>query len=283
VCMLVTGLNGFTGQHLQLELEAHGHSVIGLQADLTSLEATAADIKRIQPDAVIHLAGIAFVAHGHADDFYLVNLIGTRHLLSAIAEHAPNVSAILLASSANVYGNQTEGKLTESTLPQPANDYATSKLGMEHMARLWAKRLPITIVRPFNYTGRKQSASFLIPKIVAHFRQKASVIELGNIDVSRDFSDVRSISSAYRQLIESKPTGETLNVCSGQAYTLQDVISLCESITQHTLETQVNPRFVRENEVRILIGDPSLLQSKLPDWQPIPFTETLHWMLGKTS
>lgn len=280
--ILVTGLNGFTGRHLQHELEEHGHSVFGLKADLTSLDAIASDIKEIQPDAVIHLAGIAFVGHGDANSFYEVNLIGTRNLLLAIEQHAPNVSAVLLTSSANVYGNQTEGKLAETTLPKPANDYAASKLGMEYMARLWFKRLPIFIVRPFNYTGRGQSQQFLIPKIVAHFRDNAPVIQLGNIDISRDFCDVRSVSFAYRSLIESKPIGKTLNICSGQAYTLRDIVSSCEIITQHTLEVQVNPKFVRKNEVRTLIGDPSLLKSNLTNWLPIPFAKTLEWMLHET-
>ncbi len=280
--ILVTGLDGFTGRHLQIELEAHGHSVFGLQANLTSLDAVAADIKHVKPDAVIHLAGISFVGHGDTNSFYEVNLIGTRNLLLAIEQHAPNVSAILLASSANVYGNQTEGKLAESTLPQPANDYAVSKLGMEHMAQLWFKRLPIFVVRPFNYTGRGQRQQFLIPKIVAHFKDKAPAIQLGNIDVSRDFCDVRSVSFAYRRLIESPPIGEILNICSGRAYTLQEIIILCQNITQYDIEVRVNPSFIRENEVRILIGDPRLLLSILPEWESISLIETLRWMLSES-
>jgi len=277
--VLVTGLNGFTGQYLKAELEANGHVVIGLEADLNEFEAIAAEVRRIQPEAVIHLAGVAFVGHGDANAFYQVNLLGTRNLLSSLAIDAPDVCAVLLASSANVYGNRSEGILAESALPDPANDYAVSKLAMENMARLWADRLPLFITRPFNYTGIGQDDKFLIPKIVAHFRDNKKVIELGNLDVSRDFGDVRSVSEAYRKLIEACPAGETINVCSGNAYTLREVIGLCEKITGQQIEVQVNSDFVRANEVRVLAGDNSCLRQLIDGWQPLELEATLRWML----
>jgi len=281
--VLVTGLNGFTGQYLKTELEANGHVVIGLQADLNEYDAIAAEVRQIQPEAVVHLAGVAFVGHGDTNAFYQVNLLGTRNLLSSLAEHASYVRAVLLASSANVYGNRSEGILAESALPDPANDYAVSKLAMENMARLWADRLPLFITRPFNYTGIGQDDKFLIPKIVAHFRENKKVIELGNLDVSRDFGDVRSVSEAYRKLMEACPVGETINVCSGNAYTLREVIGLCEKITGQQIEVQVNPDFVRANEVRVLAGDNSRLRQLIDGWQPLELEATLRWMLKDES
>ncbi|MEZ0152670.1 MAG: GDP-mannose 4,6-dehydratase [Candidatus Reddybacter sp.] len=278
--ILVTGLGGFTGSHLQAELEVHGHVVIGLQADLTDYDAVAAEIKNTVPEAVAHLAGVAFVGHGDANAFYHVNLMGTRNLLAAIDQHAPDVSAVLLASSANVYGNRSEGALNEDARPDPANDYAVSKLAMEHMARLWSDRLPLFIVRPFNYTGIGQDDKFLIPKIVSHFRDHKNIIELGNLDVSRDFGDVRAVSEAYRKLLEICPASKTINVCSGRAHTLREVIGLCEKITEHKIEIQVNPAFVRANEVRVLIGDNSRLSTIINNWQPYELEETLRWMLN---
>ena len=170
--VLVTGLKGFTGRYIQTELQAQGYNVVGLSSDLTVPDDVASEVAQVQPDAVIHLAGIAFVGHSNANAFYEVNLIGTRNLLEALAQHAPNVQSILLASSANVYGNRTEGVLSEDTIPDPANDYAVSKLAMEKMAHLWVDRLPLFIVRPFNYTGIGQDEKFLIPKIVTHFQAK---------------------------------------------------------------------------------------------------------------
>lgn len=194
--VLITGQNGFTGRYLHAELAAHGHDVVGLQSDLTDATGLAEEMQRVQPDWVAHLAGIAFVGHGEANDFYRVNLMGTRNLLAALAGCGRRPACVLLASSANVYGNSTAGVLREDAPPNPANDYAVSKLAMEHMARLWLDRLPIVIARPFNYTGVGQSESFLLPKIVAHFKRRAEMIELGNLDVWRDFSDVRAVVQA---------------------------------------------------------------------------------------
>lgn len=278
--VLITGLNGFTGRYLHAELAAHGHDVVGLQSDLTDATGLAEEMQRVQPDWVAHLAGIAFVGHGEANDFYRVNLMGTRNLLAALAGCGRRPACVLLASSANVYGNSTAGVLREDAPPNPANDYAVSKLAMEHMARLWLDRLPIVIARPFNYTGVGQSESFLLPKIVAHFKRRAEMIELGNLDVWRDFSDVRAVVQAYRRLLEISPAGETVNVCSGRTYSLREVLTLCERLTGHVMAVRVNPAFVRANEVRSLCGDPSHLRALIGNWDTQPLEDTLGWMLG---
>jgi len=279
--VLITGLNGFTGRYLHAELAAHGHDVVGLQSDLTDATGLAEEMQRVQPDWVAHLAGIAFVGHGEANDFYRVNLMGTRNLLAALAGCGRRPACVLLASSANVYGNSTAGVLREDAPPNPANDYAVSKLAMEHMARLWLDRLPIVIARPFNYTGVGQSESFLLPKIVAHFKRRAEMIELGNLDVWRDFSDVRAVVQAYRRLLEISPAGETVNVCSGRTYSLREVLTLCERLTGHVMAVRVNPAFVRANEVRSLCGDPSHLRALIGNWDTQPLEDTLGWMLGR--
>ena len=276
---LVTGIEGFTGRFVQAELEANGHIVVGLNSDLTDVDAIANEVLELQPEAVIHLAGLAFVGENNANAFYDVNLIGTRNLLDALSKHVPKLSNVLITSSANVYGNSTGGMLDESVIPNPSNDYAVSKLAMEYMTRLWSKKLSFCIVRPFNYTGVGQDGRFLIPKIVRHFRDREPVIELGNLDVWREFGDVRTVATIYRMLIENCPVGDTLNVCTGQTYSLKEVISLCEKLTGHKIDIKVNPEFVRENEVRELKGDNSRLIKLIENFPSYTFEETLSWML----
>jgi nucleoside-diphosphate-sugar epimerase len=287
---LITGINGFTGKYVSEELENAGYTVYGtgavvadfpryFQVDLLDKQGLEDVVREVQPTVVAHLAAIAFVGHGVADNFYHVNLIGTRNLLEALALNAKGLEAVLLASSANVYGNSVEGVLTEGTLPNPANDYAVSKLAMEYMAKLWLDKLPLFIVRPFNYTGIGQSEDFLLPKIVSHFRRKAPYIELGNIDVWRDFSDVRSVAKIYRRLIEVKPIGQIVNVCSGRTHSLREVIAIAENISGHKMEVRVNPAFVRANEVKSLCGDATLLHSLIGERELLSLEQTLRCML----
>ena len=288
---LITGINGFTGRYVAAELERQGYEVFGIgnrpddaitnyyAVDLLNLESLKNCIAKIQPQVIVHLAAIAFVAHGNPEAFYQVNLLGTRNLLTALDSLEQRPACVLLASSANIYGNTTGGQLPEETPPNPANDYAVSKLSMEYMAHLWFDRLPITIVRPFNYTGVGQSESFLIPKIVSHFLRGSKTIELGNLDVWRDFSDVRAVAHAYCQLLSAKASGQTINICSGKTYSLREIIAIAESITGHQIDVQVNPAFVRANEVRSLSGDPSLLKRLIDDWSPQSMEVTLRWML----
>lgn len=278
--VLVTGLlDSFTGPYVQTELESHGHSVFAFASDLTNSEAVSKEIAEVLPDAVVHLAGIAFVGHGDANAFYEVNLIGTRNLLSALAQHAPNVRSILLVSSANIYGNRSEGALAEDVTPNPANDYAVSKWAMERMAGLWRDKLPLFVVRPFNYTGVGQDPVFVIPKIVDHFKNQQSTIELGNLDVWREFGDVRAVANIYMKLLDKSPAGDTFNICTGQEYSLREVISMCEKITGQKIQVEVNPQFVRANEVRILKGNNSHLKEVIGGWDGYDLKDTLSWML----
>lgn len=292
--VLVTGSEGFTGRYLVDELERAGYEVIGLgshastapgyfQADLTDPEGLRSALAKAQPDVVIHLAALAYVGHGDPNAFYRVNLMGTRNLLEAIAASGRTPESVLLASSANVYGNQAEGELSELASPAPANDYAVSKLAMEYMAKTWLPKLPITLVRPFNYTGVGQTENFLLPKIVSHFQRKASVIELGNLDVWRDFSDVRAVVQAYRKLVERKPVGETFNVASGRTHSLREVLALCTELSGHQVDVRVNPEFVRANEVKTLCGNADKLRECIGEWKTPELKSTLRWMLEPTS
>ncbi|WP_370663814.1 NAD-dependent epimerase/dehydratase family protein [Massilia violaceinigra] len=290
---LITGLHGFTGRYVARELAAAGYRVFGtvvpghgsdapepdvFAVDLLDRAGVAAMIEQVQPDVVVHLAGIAFVAHANAELIYRVNIVGTRNLLEALAAQRHQPSAVLLASSANVYGNASAGQIDESLAPAPANDYAVSKLAMEHMAQLWSDKLPIIIVRPFNYTGVGQDDNFLLPKIVSHFRKAAPVIELGNQAIARDFSDVRMVADSYRRLLASNVAGQTFNICSGQAHSLGEVIALMESIAGYRIEVKVNPAFVRAKDVLVLMGNNEKLRGAIGAMSPIPLADTLRWM-----
>ena len=287
---LVTGIDGFTGRYLEAELLAAGYRVFGTVRDgeAAGEDLHAVDlcdrlrlmevVADVRPDVVAHLAAISFVAHGDAESIYRVNVVGTRNLLEALSALDERPAAVLLASSANVYGNAPLEVIDESVPPAPANDYAVSKLAMEYLARLWMDRLPIMMTRPFNYTGVGQTPNFLVPKIVSHFQARRPLIELGNTDVARDFSDVRVVAAVYRRLLELAPAGEVFNVCSGKAYTLADVLRIMAEIAGYSIEVRVNPAFVRANEVKRLLGAAAKLERAIGPLPAIPLEETLQWM-----
>lgn len=291
---LVTGASGFTGRYLAKKLAASGYEVHGTvheeldggadgltrvhSLDVGDSQAVAAIVDEIRPDKVVHLAAIAFVAHSNVEEMYRTNVLGTRNLLDALA-NAGNCATTLIASSANVYGNAAEGMIGEYQPPAPMNDYAVTKVASEYVASIYSKRLPLIVVRPFNYTGRGQATEFLVPKIVEHARRRLPQIELGNLDVSRDFSDVRAVTDAYVRLLhEPKAIGGTFNVCSGKALSLREIVRLVQDISGHRMEVCVNPDLVRPDEVRILWGSPERIEQVIGSLGIPPFEDTLKWM-----
>jgi GDP-6-deoxy-D-talose 4-dehydrogenase len=277
--LLLTGARGFTGQHFVQAARACGHEVVGLQTDLRDAETLKQQVAEIAPEQVVHLAAISFVGHADSSAFYAVNVIGTLNLLEALAALKKPPQRVLLASSANVYGNCAQSPITETQAPAPVNHYAMSKLAMEYLTRTYLDRLPLFWVRPFNYTGPQQAAIFVIPKLVAHFTKKAETIELGNLDVEREFNDVRFVCQAYLRLLEHAQTGEVYNVCTGKPITLKAVIQLLITLSGHTLAVKVNPAFVRSNEIQRLCGSPDKLLQTIGDLETPVLEETLRWML----
>jgi GDP-6-deoxy-D-talose 4-dehydrogenase len=291
--VMVTGADGFTGRYMVKLLQSNGFNVIGLGllttdadetliCDITDEIAVAKAIAQIQPEWVVHLAAMSFVGHGEIDTIYQVNVVGTRNLFVGLAKLARPPKAVLIASSGNVYGNAAVQELTEDSPLLPANDYGISKLAMEHVARLWMDCLPIIITRPFNYTGIGQNKQFLIPKIVDHFARKECSIELGNINVEREFSDVRVVCQKYLLLLESAATsvGKTFNICSGTAYSLRQILSYMSQISGYEIEVKINPEFIRENEIKRLVGSNKNLLSVIGEREREHphIRETLKWM-----
>lgn len=298
---LITGAGGFTGHHLGRALRRQGYRVVGttqspealdpahdhldasIACDILDLARLTRLVERVRPTHVVHLAAVSFVAHSDVQALYLTNIVGARNLLQALVDAGSAPRSVILASSANVYGNANVDPIDEQTPPRPENDYAVSKLAMEAMARLWFNRLPITLVRPFNYTGVGQSERFVLPRIVGHFARGARRITLGNIEVERDFSDVRSIVQAYCQLLENAPAGETFNLCSGRAVSLRSVLDTMERIAGYRIEVGSDPALRRAHEIQRLRGSDARLRARVGERVQPPLEQTLREMFDAMS
>jgi GDP-6-deoxy-D-talose 4-dehydrogenase len=275
----VTGIDGFTGRHFAASAHRAGHEAIAFRANLADRTAVIAEAQGLEVEAFVHLAAISFVGHAEERAFYDVNLFGTLNLLEALAPL--RLSRILVASSANVYGNSPRSPLAEDQAPAPVNHYAMSKLAMELMAQARFAHLPLVVTRPFNYTGPGQAPQFVIPKLVDHFRRKAPKVALGNLHVQREYNDVRFVCEAYLRLLTAPSPPKVCNVCSGTTYDFNAVMGLLRELTGHTIEVEVDPKLVRPNEVDRLCGDPSLLASAIGKLPAPMLRDTLAWMLGE--
>jgi GDP-6-deoxy-D-talose 4-dehydrogenase len=291
--VLVTGAAGFTGRHLCAALRAAGYEVGGLQehgdatagdlvADLIDPQQVARVVAETAPNFVVHLAAISFPGHADGAGIYRTNVEGSYTLLNALsrAPHPPR--HVLLPSTGTVYGRVESTALDESAPTAPVSHYAASKLAMELMAEQFASSLPITIVRPFNYTGPGQKEPFLVPKIVRHFAEGAPYIELGNVDVVRDFLDVRVVAEVYRRLLEAPQTaGGTFNVCSGRGVSVREIVHELEGIAGRPMEIRVNQAFVRAGEPSRIVGSAARLESAIGPLPGIALTTTLADMLAE--
>jgi len=290
--ILVTGVGGFTGPYLRARLRADGARVIGLlrpgepgesgdiACDITDAAALKAVVAEIKPDQVVHLAGITFVPHADTEAIWRVNVDGTRNLLEACLALTQHPAKFVLASSANVYGNAPISPVSEQAPLAPESDYACSKLEVERLAIAWRDRLPLLVVRPFNYTGVGQEKKFVIPKIVAAFRQGDDEINLGRTDVVRDFSDVRWVVDAYARLLASPLHSDVFNLCSGVGCTLTSVIETLGRLSGHMPKIIQRAEFMRAGEIERLIGSADKLQAAIGPLPPIALDQTLAWMLN---
>lgn len=290
--LLVTGLGGFVGGHIQRLTGSaadpfKAYELVGVDTpyDLCEPQALNALAANARPEAVLHLAGITFVPDSVADPrrTFEVNLIGTLNLLTALSESGFR-GKFLYVSSGDVYGrvDPSELPIAESRTPSPRNPYAASKAATELLCVQWANAaaFPIQIARPFNHIGPGQRESFSISGIARQLvRIKRAlappILSTGNLDVTRDFLDVRDVLRAYASLLELEANGSIFNICSGNEYRLGDLVDIMRALLEVSVEIQVDPTKIRPGEQLRVAGDASRLRRET-GWAPtVPIRESL--------
>ena len=308
--VLVTGVSGFVGGHLAEHLIESGDVVVGLSmsgrwpsglshlsrtvrvepcdlanvshAELTDL------IARKAPEAIYHLAAQANPQASLADPrgTWASNLGGALNLLEAVKASGVKARVILVGSGV-CYGNPAPEHLpvSESCPLRPNNPYSASKaaadlLGIQHHL---AHGTDVVMARPFNHAGPGQSSSYVLGALA---RQVAEVeagrrrrVEVGNLDVVRDFTDVRDVVRGYRLLVERGQAGEVYNLGSGRGTRLADALEILTARARTPVEVFVDPARVRPVDQPLLVADPSKLKAAT-DWAPqFSIEQTLDDML----
>ncbi len=300
--ILVTGIEGFAGGHLARHLAAAGHTVIGLhwadappglpaelhRGDICDFDATRSLLEATRPDGIIHLAGISSVAlsESHQMVTYEVNALGTLKLLESVRQLQLKCRVILI-SSADVYGCSNVGRpLSEDAPSLPLSPYALSKHMTSEAGQFYHRAfgLDVVILRPFSHTGPGQTTAFVFPKVANAIAQiergaREPVIEMGDLRVRRDYTDVRDVVRAYGLALERCAAGETYNVTSGKPVVIQEGVDYLCSLARVPVQVQSSAAKFRPHDIPLLTGDPSKFTAAT-GWKPgIPFTKTLSDLL----
>lgn len=293
--LFITGAQGFVGQHLQATVLSHiwqsSFEVVGedAQYDITDRASLDEVFNRIRPDAVIHLAAQSHVptSFENPEATYRVNFFGTYHVLQALAA-AKFRGRLLYAGSADTYGLVSENDLPiRETQPlRPRNPYAVSKVAAEALCYQWSQTGPFEVVmaRPFNHIGPGQAENFAVSgfaKQVAEIAagRRAPEILVGDLEVTRDFTDVRDIVEAYLALLLKGESGEAYNIGSGQEHKISGMLAALIGIAGISTSVTVDPGRFRPAEQRRLVCDASKIRDKT-GWQPRrPLDETLSEIL----
>lgn len=277
--LFVTGSRGFTGRYIKLLCKNKNIEIFESISDILDKDNLLSELVYFKPTHVCHLAAISFANNADHLHYYNINLLGTLNLLECLKESNLSLENVIISSSASVYGNKTNGVINENTQFDPHNHYSVSKVSVEFVCNLYREYFPITVTRPFNYTGVGQASSFLLPKIVYHYKNKLIQIELGNIDVYREFNDVRDVANAYWKILNSKSKFKFINICSGNKISVRDILNYTESLSNHSLNVCVNSEFVRKNDPQILVGDSTILRQNFNYVPQFSIQNTIEWML----
>jgi GDP-4-dehydro-6-deoxy-D-mannose reductase len=300
--VFVTGAIGFVGGWLLAELRHNGHTVVPApgpeELDIADHEGLARWLGGANdpPEAIIHLAGMAFTLDAKSDpaEAFRVNVGGTVALFEALrlVGIKPDV---LVTGSGDVYGRPLAQNLPlkENAPLAPSHSSALSKIAQESVAIEASVRygFPVVVTRSFNHTGPGQRPVFVDPamarRVVALQRGETTTIPAGNVDVRRDLTDVRDVVRAYRLLLEcaalQEPTSRGVNVASGHAVSIRSIIEqLCE-LAGVPPRIELDESLVRANDPLEICGDPTLL-NKLTGWRPeIALRTTLTDLLAEAS
>ncbi len=288
--ILVTGASGFVGKHLLASAAFAGADFFSVQGvDIRNRASLESQIKLVKPDYVVHLAAQSFVPQSFENpaETIEINLLGTLNLLQSLDKTGFS-GRFLYVSSGDVYGAVDDSQLpvSEALNPAPRNPYAVSKVAAEQLCLQWhrSNQLDLVIARPFNHVGPGQSSAFVIPALAAQVvaiarGQKRPVITAGDIDVTRDFTDVRDVVSGYSCLLGSGVSGRTYLLCSGVERSVRGVLEQLLAIKGVEVEIDQDPAKFRPAEQRRMVADNSLAKRET-GWLPrIRWDQTLEDIL----
>jgi GDP-4-dehydro-6-deoxy-D-mannose reductase len=300
--VLVTGLGGFAGTHLHRALAARGAEVRGYglgappaaaggpplagwrAGDVLDHEALGAAVADARPTHVVHLAGQASAALSYERpvETYRANAIGTWQVLDAVAAHAPR-ARVLVVGSGEVYGPQPEGSRVAEDAPfRPVSPYALSKAAADALSDAFARTHGLAVIRTrsFGHTGPGQSPAFAIPSFARQIAdieagRSAPVLRVGNLEVTRDLTDVRDVVEAYLTLLERGRPGAAYNVCRGEGRRLTQVVADMVARARATIRIELDPSRVRPADLPYLVGDPAAIARDTGWSATIPLEQTL--------
>ncbi|HEX5744508.1 MAG TPA: GDP-mannose 4,6-dehydratase [Candidatus Saccharimonadales bacterium] len=293
--VLVTGANGFVGQHLVKELADNGISVVGVGGPVGAAgkpphvddyvvldlnDAGAVDkLDFAGVDGVIHLAGLAAVGPSFEKPLeYITTNVGIQINLFEAAIKQGVAPRFLVISSGSLYGADAPLPLNEKSPVVPDSPYAVSKIGQEQMAFHYGGRgFECIVARPFNHIGPGQNPGFLVPdvarQIITCEKGEQSEISVGNLDAKRDYTDVRDIVRAYRLLLEKGESGEIYNICSGKSVSGHDVVDSLLKAAGSKASLKADPALMRPSDNPDIYGDYSKL-AEATGWKPEISLET---------
>ena len=263
---LITGIDGFVGKHLEHELIDNGYEVFGLSrkasgqnrfsCDINDFECLSRVIYNVMPDFVFHLAGFSTLPESFNEPelCFKINVDGTKNLLKAISQANIN-PRILVVSSSLVYGNPAYNPIDEACPLNPSSPYAYSRIEQEKAAL--SSGLNVIIARSFNHTGPEQKDTFAIPSFKKQVRDAKTGDEIlvGNLDVVKDYSDVRDVVKAYRLLLEKGVFGEIYNVGSGKEYVMRKILERIIDKSGKDLKIVTDLARVRPSEISKSVCD----------------------------
>ncbi|MBN2422259.1 GDP-mannose 4,6-dehydratase [Candidatus Woesearchaeota archaeon] len=295
---LITGAEGFVGYYLIKELLSQGYDVTGtnigeipentkklgiafFKLDILDRNSVKKTFNKLQPDAVFHLAAISSVKFSmdNPELTMKVNVEGTKNILEA-AFGLKNNSKVLVIGSANEYGIPESVPITEKHKLNPLSPYAESKVECEKLAKKYAEKgLNAIIVRSFNHIGPGQSEQFVcsaFAKQIADIEKgNEPVIKVGNLSAKRDFTDVRDVVKAYALAVKKCDSGSPYNICSGKAFSIQEILESLLRLSKVKVEIKKDPLRMRKSDIPVLLGDNSRFSGKT-GWLPeIPIEQSL--------
>ena len=287
--VLIFGAGGFVGSYLCKEFLNNGYKVSGTdkgegsalpsevdfyKTDLMQADEVEKLIGQIQPDIIVNLAAISSVgaSWNMPQATMAINVIGALNIMEA-ARKSEQKPRILFVGSSEEYVI-SENPLDENTQLNANNPYGISKVTQEQFAKLYREQygLKIYCVRPFNHTGIGQRDSFVLPsfcKQVAEIDKsgKNGKIKVGNLKVKRDFSHVKDVVRAYRMIVESDNCNQIYNVGSGNAYSLEDMLTYIIGLSDQNIEIEVDQNRIRPTDQPVICCDRSLIGKEL-GWKP---------------